>query len=57
MSTRECEPVFLERVFKFLKLEITQMTWLQDCSLVFDSMSIRKQRIWELDKKANMLEI
>jgi len=50
MSTMACEPGFLEGVFKFLKLEITQKTWLQDCSLVFDSMSIRKQLIWEPDK-------
>lgn len=50
MSTMECEPGFLEGIFKFLKLEITQKSWLQDCSLVFDFMSIRKQLIWEPDK-------
>jgi len=50
MNTMECEPGFLEGVFNFLKLEITQKTWLQDCSLVFDSMPIRKQLIWEPDK-------
>ncbi|XP_022162259.1 THAP domain-containing protein 1-like isoform X5 [Myzus persicae] len=50
MSSMECEPGYLEGVFKFLKLEITQKTWIQDCSLVFDSMSIRKQLIWEPDK-------
>lgn len=50
MSTMECEPGFLDGIFKFLKFEITQRSWLQDCSLVFDSMSIRKQLIWEPDK-------
>jgi len=50
MCTMECEHGFLEGVFKFLKLEITQKSWLQDCLLVFDSMSIRKQLIWEPDK-------
>ncbi|KAE9539557.1 hypothetical protein AGLY_004809 [Aphis glycines] len=46
----KCEPGFLEGVFIFLKQEVTKSTWLQDCSLVFDSMSIRKQLIWESDK-------
>lgn len=50
MSTMKCEPGFLEGVFIFLKHEVSKNTWLQDCSLVYDSMSIRKQLIWESDK-------
>lgn len=50
ISTMKCEPEFLVGVFIFLKQEVTKSTWLQDCSLVYDSMSIRKQFIWESDK-------
>lgn len=43
-------PGFLEEVFQFLKNEVSKNSWLQDCSLVYDSMSLRKQLIWEPNK-------
>ncbi|CAI6377434.1 unnamed protein product [Macrosiphum euphorbiae] len=50
LSSTECEPGFLEEVFLFLKQEVSKNSWLQDCSLVHDSMSLRKQLVWEPDK-------
>ena len=47
LSSTECEPGFLEEVFFF---EVSKNSWLQDCSLVHDSMSLRKQLVWEPDK-------
>lgn len=40
----------MEEVFQFLKQEVSKNPWLQDCSLVHDSMSLRKQLVWEPDK-------
>ncbi|CAI6370656.1 unnamed protein product [Macrosiphum euphorbiae] len=45
LSSTECEPGFLEEVFLFLKQEVSKNSWLQDCSLVHDSMSLRKQLV------------
>ncbi|KAL4082634.1 hypothetical protein QTP88_029695 [Uroleucon formosanum] len=50
LSSIECEPGFLEEVFLFLKQEVSKNSWLQDCSLVHDSMSLRKQLVWEPEK-------
>lgn len=50
ISTIDCEPGFLEGVFSFLKLDSTKNNWLQDCFLVYDSMAIKKQLVWEYDK-------
>lgn len=50
LSSTECEPGFLEEVFLFLKREVFKNSWIQDCSLVHDSMSLRKQLVWEPDK-------
>uniref|UniRef100_A0A2S2NZV2 THAP domain-containing protein 9 n=1 Tax=Schizaphis graminum TaxID=13262 RepID=A0A2S2NZV2_SCHGA len=50
ISSFKCEPGFLTEVFLFLKLEVKDKTWLEDCCLIFDSMSIRKQLTWEPSK-------
>ncbi|KAF0724242.1 Uncharacterized protein FWK35_00027776, partial [Aphis craccivora] len=50
LSSTECEPGFFEEVFLFFKQEVSKNCWLQDCSLVHDSMSLRKQLVWEPDK-------
>lgn len=50
ISSFECEPGFLTEVFSFLKLEVKDKMWLENCYLIFDSMSIRKQFIWEPSK-------
>lgn len=50
ISSFQCEPGFLHEVFSFLKLEVLKNNWLEDCCLVFDSMSIRKQLVWEPNK-------
>jgi len=46
ISSFECESGFLTKLFSFLKLEVKDKTWLENCCLIFDSMSIRKQLIW-----------
>jgi len=50
ISSFKCEPGFLTEIFSFLKLEVKDKTWLEDCCLIFDSMSIRKQLTWEPSK-------
>lgn len=50
MSSTHCEPGFLSEVLGFLKLEVQKCDWLQDCCLIFDSMAIRKQLVWEPSK-------
>ncbi|KAE9533032.1 hypothetical protein AGLY_009460 [Aphis glycines] len=47
MSSTQCEPGFLSEVFNYLKEEVKKFDWLQDCCLIFDSMAIKKQLIWE----------
>lgn len=51
MSSVKCEPGFLTEVFSFLKSQIKENPWLQDCCLTFDSMSIRKQLVWDCSKE------
>ncbi|KAF0737202.1 THAP domain-containing protein 1-like, partial [Aphis craccivora] len=50
ISSFQCEPGLLNEVFIFLKLEIQKKNCLKNCCLVFDSMSIRKQLVWEPNK-------
>ncbi|KAF0715996.1 THAP domain-containing protein 1-like isoform X5, partial [Aphis craccivora] len=47
MSSTHCKPGFLSEVFNYLKEEVKKFDWLQDCCLIFDSMAIKKQLIWE----------
>jgi len=44
-----CKPGYLDEVFNYLQLnkDNPSCTHLKECSLVFDSMSIRKQLIWD----------
>lgn len=47
MSSTHCEAGFLSEVFNYLKVEVKKCDWLQDCCLIFNSMAIKKQLIWE----------
>lgn len=47
LSKTKCYPGFLTEVFQFLKEELLQKPDLKNCALIFDSMSIRKQIIWD----------
>ena len=38
----------MANVFKRLKLDVQQDTDMVDCAFMFDSMSIRKQTVWDL---------
>lgn len=40
----------MEELFQFLKQDISKNPWLQDSSLVHDSISLRKQLVWESDR-------
>lgn len=47
MNSTHCEASCLSEVFNYLKVEVKKCDWLQDCCLIFDSMAIMKQLIWE----------
>lgn len=47
MNSTHCEPGFLSEVFAYLKGEVNNCDWLQDCCLIFDSMTIKKQLVWK----------
>ena len=38
----------MHEVFEYLKIEVVSNEWLIDCSLILNSMSIRKQVIWDV---------
>lgn len=42
-----CEPGFFNEVLNFLKNAVKEKPYLQDCALIFDSMAIRKQILWD----------
>jgi DNA transposase THAP9 len=44
----QCQPGFLANVFQQLKQDVQQDIEMVDCALMFDSMSIRKQTVWDL---------
>lgn len=48
LSTRNCDVGFLSEVFEFLKKEVFAQPYLKEVSLVFDSMSIRSQLIYDV---------
>jgi DNA transposase THAP9 len=43
----DCQPGFLCNVFQQLQLDAQQDFELIDCAMMFDSMSIRKQTVWD----------
>lgn len=47
VNSIKCEPGLLSEVFDFLKLQVKTNSWLQNCVLCFDSMSIRQQVVWD----------
>lgn len=48
LSKFKCEPGFISEVFQFLRMQSFEKPWLKDCSLIIDSMSIRKQVQWDV---------
>lgn len=53
VSSFNCAPGFLEEVFLYLKENVQDKPFLKDVNLVFDSMSIRKQVIYDHNKGKN----
>ncbi|KAI4455481.1 thap domain-containing [Holotrichia oblita] len=47
LSSLNCQPGFLQEVLDFLKEEVKRQPSLQQCALIFDSMAIRKQLLWD----------
>lgn len=51
VSSVNCEPGYLQEVFNYLKHNVSDKPYLKECALIFDSMSIRKQLVWNNNKK------
>lgn len=51
VSSVNCEPGYLKEVFNYLKHNTSEKRYLKECALIFDSMSIRKQLVWNSSKK------
>ena len=51
-SSFKCDPGFIDEAFTSLSQKVTQSNIDQDCYLVVDAMSIRKQTIWNPEKES-----
>lgn len=47
LCTVNCEPGILGEVLNFLKTQVEEIPSLKNCALIFDSMAIRKETVWD----------